>query len=231
MKKDNRKRKKLILDKIMGFHPQFLQAIKEVYPLAILSSFSIAISAFSQGKFISAQGYAIGAGISFLLAFAFSLLCRLAPSNEVLRIYAIPSYVSVGFGILFLMLVAADFAVTVFVVEIVFWLIFPTSTFIIMVTSVIWTASCITERSYAKIIMKKCNIESLPTSYSLALKLAFFVPTIICSTLMFSYLSYVTIYRLESYMDLVYKMTISCALFIALFYPLLLFVLIKKLKK
>lgn len=191
---------------MLSFHPEFLEAIREVYPLAVLSSLSIAISAFSQDKFISAQGYAIGAGISFLLAFVFSLVCRLAPSIKWLRSYAIPSYVSTGFGILFLLLVAWEFAGTVFEVETIFVYLIPfVSMFVIMVCGLAWKLSCNFERSYARRFMKEYGIESLPTYYSTALKMGFFVPTTIFCTSMLFLLSYYAITRLEYNIDLFNK--------------------------
>lgn len=100
--------------KAWSFHQKFLQSVKEVYPLAVLSSFSIAISTFSRDISISAQGYAIGAGMCFLYAFVSALLCSLTLSIGRLRGLslgsAIISYISVGSGIVLLILVANEFA-------------------------------------------------------------------------------------------------------------------------
>ena len=230
MKKGNRKKKNsTILDKVESFHPEFLEAIREVYPLAVLSSLSIAISAFSQDKFISAQGYAIAAGISFLLAFVFSLVCRLAPSIRWLRGYAIPSYVSAGFGILFLLLVAWEFAETIFVVEILFVSLIPlTSMFVIMVFGLTWRLSNLNVRQF----MKTYKVQSLPTSYSKALRFGFLVPTTICSAAMFFIISYHAVtgagYDVMAELSIIGISNVLCVVFINVFIG---WMVSKKLKK
>ena len=53
-------------EKISTSQHYFIEALKDLHPIAFLGSFSLLIATFSQGKFISAQDYAITASICFL---------------------------------------------------------------------------------------------------------------------------------------------------------------------
>jgi len=70
------KKPKTIEQRIKEYHPKFLEAIKDVYPLAVLGSLCIAISAFTSQNYTNAQGYAISAASMFLIAFVASLLFK-----------------------------------------------------------------------------------------------------------------------------------------------------------
>jgi hypothetical protein len=105
---------------LLDFHPQFLKAIRSVYPLGVLSSLSMTIAAFitSFGKdsLALAQTYAIAASIMFLFAFSCSLILKLflavdkSERRSSLGQYALFSYICTGAGIAFLFLVGAQFA-------------------------------------------------------------------------------------------------------------------------
>ncbi len=84
----------------------FIDALKDLHPIAFLGSFSLLIATFSQGKFISAQDYAITASICFLTAFLASAIFKIdkTPYISLLSIFFIIS------GFIFLFLVAWEFA-------------------------------------------------------------------------------------------------------------------------
>jgi hypothetical protein len=104
---------------MLDFHPQFLKAIKSVYPLGVLSSLSMTIAAFitsfAEESLALAQTYAIAASLMFLFAFSCSLVLRLFLALEkdekssVLGQYALISYICTGSGIAFLFFVVAEF--------------------------------------------------------------------------------------------------------------------------
>jgi hypothetical protein len=86
------------LKKLVDYHPEFLETIKEVYPLAVLGSLCIAISAFTAESYPEAQTYALTAASLFLFAFASSFGVKIL-SNELL---AFTSYASTALGIIML---------------------------------------------------------------------------------------------------------------------------------
>jgi hypothetical protein len=111
--------KKSVNRVLLDFHPQFLKAIKSVYPLGVLSSLSMTIAAFitSFGKesLALAQTYAIAASLLFLVAFTFSLVLKLFLALEKnergssLGYYALFSYICTVAGVIFLFLTVAQF--------------------------------------------------------------------------------------------------------------------------
>ena len=104
---------------LLDFHPQFLKAIKSVYPLGVLSSLSMTIAAFitsfAKDSLALAQTYAIAASLMFLFAFSCSLVLRLflalekSERSSSLGEYALFSYICTGSGIVFLFLVGVQF--------------------------------------------------------------------------------------------------------------------------
>lgn len=69
---NEKKKSKPIQQQLIEYHPKFLDAIREVYPLAVLGSLCIAISAFTNQNYVTVQVYSITAASMFLLAFIFS---------------------------------------------------------------------------------------------------------------------------------------------------------------
>ena len=94
-------------DKAAELHPAFLEAIREVYPLAVLGSLCIAIAAFTtQGELINAQTYAIIASSLFLVSF----VCSLTVKTLQFDFAAVISYICVFLGIVSLFLVIFEFS-------------------------------------------------------------------------------------------------------------------------
>jgi hypothetical protein len=82
-------------------HPQFLDAIKDAQPLALLASLCLVIAAFSYDEFTNAQGYAIGAAFAFLYAFLVSVCFKIISTPSL----ALFSYVFTAVGMILLYLV------------------------------------------------------------------------------------------------------------------------------
>jgi hypothetical protein len=99
------KKEKNIEQQLIDYHKKFLDAIREAYPLAVLGSLCIAISAFTSQNFATAQTYAIIAASMFLIAFAFSFLFKVMPN----AMSAFISYVSTGIAVVFLFAVIITF--------------------------------------------------------------------------------------------------------------------------
>jgi hypothetical protein len=97
---------KTSIDKIVEYHPKFLEAIREVYPLAVLGSLCIAISAFTMNNYPDVQAYALSAASMFLIAFLSSLLYKLVKIDACVII----AYVSIGFATMFLFAVIVLFS-------------------------------------------------------------------------------------------------------------------------
>ncbi len=91
-----------------NFHDRFLQTLRKTQPLATMTSFSIVIAAFS-GSRPFAQQYAVGAGFMFLAAFLLSSAVSFGVRGGLLELY---SYISTGFGMVFLGLVLWEYALT-----------------------------------------------------------------------------------------------------------------------
>lgn len=90
---------------LIDLHPKFLEALRDVYPLAVLGSLCIAIAAFTTNTYPNAQVYAITAASLFLLAFVLSFAFKIFPNY----LFAVLSYGSTGIAILFLFLVVKEF--------------------------------------------------------------------------------------------------------------------------
>ncbi len=99
-------KKKTIDDKLIEYHLKFLDAIKDVYPLAVLGSLCIAIAAFTGQNYQDIQPYAITAAALFLIAFTVSFMFRIF-NNYLL---ALVSFICTALAIVFLLLVVITFA-------------------------------------------------------------------------------------------------------------------------
>ena len=120
------KNRKSVYSVLLDFHPEFLKAIRSVYPLGVLSSLSMTIAAFitsfGKGSLALAQTYAIAASLMFLSAFSCSLVLKLflawnkSDRSLSLAQYALFSYICTFAGIAFLFLVAVQF---IYVVSII----------------------------------------------------------------------------------------------------------------
>jgi hypothetical protein len=112
--------KKSVNQFMLEFHPQFLKAIKDAYPLGVLSSLSMTIAAFitsfAKESLALAQTYAIAASLMFLFAFSCSLVLKLFLAIEKdekrssLGQISLFSYICTGSGIVFLFLTISQFA-------------------------------------------------------------------------------------------------------------------------
>jgi hypothetical protein len=93
--KDN----KYSFEKLNALHPNFLEAVKEASPLAVLGSLCIAISAFTNQNFSVAQPFAITAATLFLIAFSTSLTFRILQKTSLAPLFSVATYVATGLAI------------------------------------------------------------------------------------------------------------------------------------
>jgi len=96
-------------DKLARLHPRFLEIIKEVYPLAVLGSLCIAISAFAHQSYPEAQAYALTSASLFLMAFVLSFLFEIFKT----RYFAFTSYISTALAVLLLFVAIFEFGINV----------------------------------------------------------------------------------------------------------------------
>ena len=96
-------------DKLARLHPRFLEILKQVYPLAVLGSLCIAISAFAHQSYPEAQAYALTSASLFLMAFVLSFLFEISRY----RGFALTSYVSTALAVLLLFVAIYEFGVNV----------------------------------------------------------------------------------------------------------------------
>lgn len=96
-------------DKLARLHPRFLEIIKEVYPLAVLGSLCIAISAFAHQSYPEAQAYALTSASLFLGAFVLSFLFEIVR----FRGFALMSYISTALAVLLLFVAIYEFGINV----------------------------------------------------------------------------------------------------------------------
>lgn len=113
-------REKPFWEKLVEYHTDFLDAIKGVYPLGVLSSLSMTTAAFistlEEGSMILAQTYATTAALLFLLAFTSSFFLKIyllldESANAVY--FAIISYICTVSGVVFLFMVIKEFILSV----------------------------------------------------------------------------------------------------------------------
>jgi hypothetical protein len=95
--------------KLASFHPKFLRIIRRVYPLAVLGSLCVAISAFAHQSYPEAQAYALASASLFLTAFVLSF------SYEIFKftLAALMSYISTALAVFLLFLAIFEFSVSV----------------------------------------------------------------------------------------------------------------------
>ena len=100
------KEKKSFEEKLVALHPKFLETVKEVYPLAVLSSLCIAVTAFTQQTYPQIQPYSITAAGLFLVAFMASFAFKIVQTEML----AFISYCSTALAVFMLVLVVSGFA-------------------------------------------------------------------------------------------------------------------------
>jgi len=99
-------KKKSFEEKLVELHPRFLETVREVYPLAVLSSLCIAVTAFTQQTYPQIQPYSITAAGLFLVAFIASFACKIIQMDML----AFISYSSTALAVFMLVLVVSGFA-------------------------------------------------------------------------------------------------------------------------
>lgn len=109
LEKNEAKKDDSLEKRIIELHPEFLNKVREVYPLGVLGSLSIAVAAFTAETYPEAQVYAITAASLFLVAFASSFLFMVISID----LLAFISYISTAMATLFLFLVVVEFGKTV----------------------------------------------------------------------------------------------------------------------
>ena len=92
-------------EKMLKAHNSFLEALKATYPIAFLSSLSIAIAAFLRNGATAAEEYAILAGVFFSSAFLASLFPQLFPEMYALVFF---SFILFVMGLVHLYLVSFE---------------------------------------------------------------------------------------------------------------------------
>lgn len=95
--------------KLVSLHPKFLAILKEVYPLAVLGSLCVAISAFAHQSYPEAQAFALASAALFLAAFVLSFLFEIFKYAY----FALMSYVSTVLAVLLLFATIFQFGVNV----------------------------------------------------------------------------------------------------------------------
>jgi hypothetical protein len=106
MNETKEKKTKTLEEKLVELHPKFLETVKEVYPLAVLSSLCIAVTAFTQQTHPEIQPYSITAAGLFLVAFIASFVFKIVQ----MEMLAFISYCSTAIAVLMLVLVVSGFA-------------------------------------------------------------------------------------------------------------------------
>lgn len=95
-----------IEDKIISIHPKFLDLLRDLHPLAFLSSFSLLIATFiAKNEYEVGQEYAIIASLCFLIAFIASFVAKIVKD----LILIIPSIAATVLGFIFLFLIIVEF--------------------------------------------------------------------------------------------------------------------------
>jgi hypothetical protein len=109
MSESNKEKTLDLEDKLASLHPRFLEIIKQVYPLAVLGSLCIAISAFAHQSYPEAQAYALTSAALFLMAFVSSFLFEMFKAKS----FALTSYISTALAVLLLFVAIFEFGVNV----------------------------------------------------------------------------------------------------------------------
>jgi hypothetical protein len=143
-------------ERLVELHPKFLETVKEVYPLAVLSSLCIAITAFTQQTYPQVQVYSITAASLFLIAFIVSFVFKILSVSY----FALISYVSTALGVLFLLLVINEFSKTIAVVNKTMSLV-SNVVLVITVVSLIFILGRFATKTKSKTV-RLCRFISLP---------------------------------------------------------------------
>jgi uncharacterized membrane protein len=96
-------------EKLASLHPRFLESLRQVYPLAVLGSLCIAISAFAHQSYPEAQAFALASASLFLTAFVLSFLFEIFKKIQIL---ALMSYTSTALAVFLLFIAILEFGVT-----------------------------------------------------------------------------------------------------------------------
>jgi hypothetical protein len=96
-------------EKLASLHPRFLEILRQVYPLAVLGSLCIAISAFAHQSYPDAQAFALASASLFLTAFVLSFLFEIFKKIPIL---ALMSYTSTALAVFLLFIAILEFGVT-----------------------------------------------------------------------------------------------------------------------
>lgn len=165
-KKEDSKKEKSLEEKFVNTHAEFLKAIKEVYPLAVLGSLCIAISAFTQNNYPQAQAYAITGAALFLVAFVSSLLIKIFP----FYILVVVAYSATAMAMIMLFLVVLEFSNSVAMVSRVMSII------VIVLTVIVFGSSI------AKTLLKTKNRVIRLTATVSLVSLSLFIVIVLVST-------------------------------------------------
>lgn len=93
-------------NKIISIHPEFLNILRDLHPLAFLSSFSLLIATFiTKDELEIVQEYAILASLCFLIAFIASFMAKIIKTI----IFSSLSIATTVLGIIFLFLIIIEF--------------------------------------------------------------------------------------------------------------------------
>lgn len=153
MNETKEKKKKSLEEKIVELHPKFLVTVREVYPLAVLSSLCIAVTAFTQQTYPQIQPYSITAAGLFLVAFIASFAFKIVQ----MEMLAFISYCSTALAIFMLVLVVSGFATATPVFSKTMILI-PAGFMIVFMLSGIITLGRIMMKSKLKITRLSCFV-------------------------------------------------------------------------
>jgi hypothetical protein len=146
MNETKEKKTKSLEEKLVELHPKFLETVREVYPLAVLSSLCIAVTAFTQQTYPQIQPYSITAAGLFLVAFIASFVCRIVP----MEMLAFISYCSTALAVFMLVVVVSGFATATPVLSKTMAII-PVGLFIVIMLSALLTLGRIMMKSKLKI--------------------------------------------------------------------------------
>ena len=92
--------------KVLSYQTRFLRALRNVQPLAFLSSALFVVAALSRNNFVGASDWAIASAFAFLLAFLVAILAELLPVPPAVYM----CWIMTGVGVFFVLLVAYEFS-------------------------------------------------------------------------------------------------------------------------
>jgi hypothetical protein len=151
MSETKEEKKKSFEEKLVELHPKFLEIVRDVYPLAVLSSLCIAVTAFTQQTYPQIQPFSITAAGLFLVAFIASFACKIVQ----MEMLAFISYCSTALAVFMLVLVVSGFATTTPVFSKTMILI-PAGFMIVILLSGLLTLGRVTIKSKLKATRLSC---------------------------------------------------------------------------